>query len=123
MSELPRSLEDQDLADFIGMGFAPPQIPPDWINVTWSNDVCPSWKIGLLTIWADHPVPEEREVASLERFSVCVSGWNPEEGEDTESGVTALKTDDWAEVLKFVADNPDLAQMRTRSLKDVPEIS
>lgn len=69
-----------------------------FIDTSWHNDTCPSFRKGQFLTWIDWPDPREREDFDGCRFIVCRLD---EEGCLTEDA-TALETDDWAEVLSFV---------------------
>lgn len=68
-----------------------PPIPEHWKDISWRNDVCPSWQAYSYQIFVNFEKPEERETGG-ERFSVC----------DIEFGDCLLSTDDWNEILTFV---------------------
>jgi hypothetical protein len=63
-----------------------PPIPKDWTDISWRNDVCPSWQWGVYQIFVDYLEADQ------ERFSVC----------DIEFGDCLLSTDNWGEVLEYV---------------------
>lgn len=69
-----------------------PTIPSDWIDTSWRNDVCPSWQFGEYQIFINYANPDDRETGG-DRY--CVN--------DTESGDCFLITDDWDDVLEYVA--------------------
>lgn len=68
-----------------------PFIPKDWMDISWRNDVCPSWQSNGYQIFVNFENPDDRETGG-ERFSVC----------DIEFGDCLLSTDNWAEVLDYV---------------------
>jgi len=68
-----------------------PPIPEHWKDISWRNDVCPSWQLNTYQIFVNFEKPEDRETGG-ERFSVC----------DIEFGDCLLSTDDWNEILTFV---------------------
>ena len=68
-----------------------PAIPERWVDISWCNDVCPSWQAYGYQIFVDFANPDDRELGG-ERFSVC----------DIEFGDCLLSTDNWAEVLEYV---------------------
>lgn len=76
------------------------EIPKDWIDTSWHNDACPSWEVspGGPQVYVDYADPKMREFPGIQRFSVHVY-------KDGESAIP-LVTDDWAEVLAYLAD-PD----------------
>ena len=69
-----------------------PAIPATWVDTSWRNDVCPSWQFGEYQIFIDHANPTERETGG-ERYFV----------NDVESGDCFLVSDDWGDVLEYVA--------------------
>jgi hypothetical protein len=71
-----------------------PAIPATWLDTSWHNDTCPSFQCGALRIFVDYAEPEHREIAETPRYSVHL--W---EGDYP----VLLVSDDWAEVLAFVA--------------------
>ncbi len=68
-----------------------PFIPKDWMDISWRNDVCPSWQSNGYQIFVNFANPDDREYSG-ERFLVC----------DIEIGDCLLSTDNWAEVLEYV---------------------
>lgn len=69
-------------------------VPPDWVDTSWHNDVCPSWVTPSgIKVLIDHAVPEKREV----RGSRAFTAWSVETGE------LLLATDNWADLLKRVS--------------------
>ena len=68
-----------------------PPIPEHWKDISWRNDVCPSWQAYSYQIFVNFEKLEDRETGG-ERFSVC----------DIEFGDCLLSTDDWNEVLEYV---------------------
>jgi hypothetical protein len=74
-----------------------PAIPANWEDVSWHNDVCPSWVApGEVYVYADYADPQRREMQNATRYAVM------------HDGVVLLETDDWDAVLTLVA-NPPLA--------------
>ncbi len=76
-------------------------IPPHWQNVTWHHDACESWIAargpwGALKVWVDKEDPEARECDGHPRFAVTFL-------DADEDPTELLASDDWAEVLAFVA--------------------
>ena len=69
-----------------------------WEDMSWRNDVCPSFCRNDFLVWIDYPDPRERENFDGCRFIVC--GLDAEGCLDYES--TLLETDDWTEVLALV---------------------
>jgi len=69
-----------------------PAIPTMWIDVSYRNDVCPSWIANEFHIFVDWPKPEEREYPEMERYTVL----------ERETGGSLLQSDDWQEILDFV---------------------
>jgi|TARA_R100000030_G_scaffold94712_1_gene81736 hypothetical protein len=70
--------------------------PDNWEDVSYYNDVCPSFECNGYQIFVDHPDPEQRELGEGSfRFGVMISfeygvmGWN-------------LATDDFNEVLREI---------------------
>lgn len=69
-----------------------PPIPSTWIDLSWRNDVCPSWAIGKLRIWVDFADPKERDFEHGCRFRIT----------DEEVSEIIFESNDWSEVLNFV---------------------
>lgn len=72
-----------------------PEIPKDWIDVSWENDACPSWRIPnhQVYVFVDRERPENR-LFEAPRFGVV-----HDVAIDT---VTLYDGNDWAEVLAIV---------------------
>lgn len=80
-----------------------PEIPAGWEDISWHNDVCPSFQVGnpdgiWFRVWIDFEKEAEREFPqSRTRFAIDrldeVSG-------DEE---TLMQSDDWAEIVAKVA--------------------
>lgn len=68
----------------------------EWEDMSWHNDVCPSFRKGNLLVWVDWPDPRERENYDGRRFTLC--RLDPNTGLPAENSVI-LETDDWTEVL------------------------
>lgn len=75
-----------------------PAIPAGWTDTSWRNDASPSFvpAPGLL-VWVDYANDEQREFPGGRRFLVCRA--------DAEGCYTGdlLDSDDWSEVLAFIA--------------------
>mgnify|MGYP003134584984 CR=1 FL=1 len=85
--------------------------PDGWENTSYGNDVCPSWSVNGWQIFIDHPKPEHRELgADVKRFSITV------QSEYGEGEPPVLETDDWENVLAFVA-----VAKREDSKRDIPK--
>jgi hypothetical protein len=69
-----------------------PFIPKDWMDISWRNDVCPSWQSNGYQIFVNFENPDDREYSGGFRFSVF----------DMTTSEFYLSTDDWNEVLTFV---------------------
>lgn len=74
-----------------------PDIPADWIDVSWHHDTAPSWKAGELYVYIDYAERELREFPDGPRFTVQTGGADVE---------ILYHGDDWAEVLKTVSEFP-----------------
>jgi len=79
-----------------------PEIPADWVELSWHNDVCPSFGIGdteraFLHVFIDYPNQDERELG-IERFALSAVD---ADGDWTD----LLRTDDWEAVLAAVRDH------------------
>lgn len=85
-----------------------PTMPPvgDFVDVSWRNDMCPSIASDRLQlqVWIDFLNPTDREFFDSPRFRV----------EPQICGIEAtgesLETDDWAEVLAFIAKRAEACQ-------------
>lgn len=75
-----------------------PDIPENWTDISWHNDTCPSFECGKLRIFVDYEDESLREFACT-RFSVI------NETDDATEQMIVLDSDDWSEVLKFVAEH------------------
>jgi len=74
-----------------------PPIPQSWEDVSYVNDVCPSFMVGAgIHIFVDFANPSDREIEEADRFSVSVNAYTNME--------FVLQTDDWTEVLITVAE-------------------
>ena len=70
--------------------------PEQWVNVSYHNDVCPSFECNGYQIFVDHPNPEERELGKeTTRYCIIISL------EYGDTGWT-FQTDDLDEVLKEI---------------------
>ena len=84
-----------------------PEIPRDWENTTNGNDVCPSFAPPppsgrFVRVWVDYPDNSRREYQDLPRY--CVTEYADEDYlEPLGTGEELISTDDWAEVLAYVA--------------------
>lgn len=82
-----------------------PQIPSNWIDESWHNDACPSFKIcersdgNFLRVWVDFADVSQREVQDGKRFILYVTNSEASYIE------TLCETDDWEEVLVKVLAN------------------
>jgi len=92
-----------EFSDFDAM----PEIPENWTDISWHNDSCPSFECGKLRIYVDYANPESREVATPFRFGVTAD-------DNDGNGVSLLDSDDWTEVLTFVAHATDKLAPMTR---------
>ncbi|UUV43173.1 hypothetical protein RCCWILLIS_1 [Rhodobacter phage RcCWillis] len=90
-----------EFADFDAM----PDIPADWVDSSWHNDLCPSFTVmqggegdsnyEFARVWVDYENPELRDIPGATRFQVSF-----ENGEsDFHIGIAS---DDWAEILAYV---------------------
>jgi hypothetical protein len=74
-----------------------PDIPANWTDISWHNDTCPSFECGNVRIWIDYADPEQREFSTPTRFAVVPFN------EDADHFDALLESDDWSEILTFVA--------------------
>ena len=72
-----------------------PTIPSTWVDVSWRNDVCPSWVIGHLRVWVDFADHKEREFEDGNRFRVT----------DEDVYEIIFESNDWQAILQFVGQN------------------
>lgn len=88
--------------------FAPatlPDIPAEWKDRSWHNDLCPSWNTGRgVIVYVDFRDPDQRE---LDGPRFMVTG----DFEGCGHNEPLIETDDWQAVLAFVA-NPDTRPAR-----------
>ena len=47
--------------------------PDNWEDVSYYNDVCPSFEYNGYQIFVDHPDPKQRELEGAFRFAVIIS--------------------------------------------------
>lgn len=73
-----------------------PPIPPGFIDESWHNDTCPSWRdeTRKLAIYIDYPDATAREWEGSPRFTLLDTS-------DDES-VAIISTDDWEAVLDAI---------------------
>jgi hypothetical protein len=91
------SLFEEEFPDFDPTTM--PSIPAGWTDQSWHNDSCPSFNTGKgVSVFVDYADVSLREVQDdYPRFSVmCESGRD-------DIPVELLSTNDWDEVLAFVA--------------------
>lgn len=90
-----------------------PQIPAAWQDASWKNDTCPSYlakeqastadTIGWqVRVYIDYADADQREIGEASRFSAHIFTDAPGGGD----GAT-FDTDDWAEMLAYVAAFPE----------------
>jgi hypothetical protein len=91
--------------EFPGFGPLDVQLPEGFTDQSRHGNTCPSFGLlgpddcaewPLLTVFIDFLNTEDREFAGEPRFHVYV-------GAGLETGDAALRSDDWAEILRFVA--------------------
>jgi hypothetical protein len=77
-----------------------PDIPEDWIDLSFRNDLCPSFESGSKNriVFIQPEDPEEREFPSDPRFIVY------ELDNDETIGSFLTATDDWDKVLRMTGD-------------------
>lgn len=76
-----------------------PEIPENFEDTSWHNDICPSIasdKLEML-IWIDYPEMKDREFSEGKRFT----GVRQVDGIETGSE-TLVESDDWNDVLKII---------------------
>lgn len=77
-----------------------PTLPDTFSDTSWHNDTCPSFTsdaLGLI-VWIDYSNPDDREFPDGPRFGLM------EQQNGCELGCGLLETDDWDEVLTFIAN-------------------
>lgn len=75
-----------------------PPIPRSWTDQSWHNDACPSFNTETgMVVWVNYADPKDREIGELKRFIV------QDDPNVINSNDVLLETDDWEEVLVFVA--------------------
>lgn len=77
-----------------------PPMGPEWIDVSYGNDVCPSFQIpgGFAQVFVDYPNPVDREIQTCARYTVLLAN---EHGE-TDHAEAAFACDEWMFVTNFV---------------------
>jgi hypothetical protein len=82
-----------------------PAIPAGWRDLSWHNDVCPSFLAhvfpngDILRVWVDWADPSKREL-SVKRFSLIRAD---AELQPLNDGWPLCETDDWNALLAAVA--------------------
>jgi hypothetical protein len=75
-------------------------VPSDFKDISWHNDVCPSFAAHGLRLWIDYKDPGMRELQGqrfmLQREDADGEAQNDEDG-------LLLATDDWNEVIAMIA--------------------
>jgi hypothetical protein len=72
-------------------------IPPGWADISWHNDVCPSWATGTgWKVFVDYRGEADREFPYMPRFTIV---HDPEMHPDAKD--YAVRTDSWDRVLDF----------------------
>lgn len=75
-----------------------PTIPHGWIDQSWRNDACPSFRLpGALVAWIDFADPTQRDAPSQPRFALCRT-----DDEGASAGMV-IAGDDWRSILDAVA--------------------
>lgn len=70
-----------------------PAIPEGWEDISWRNDVCPSWQINDdYVIFIDFPAMEDREMGIEDRFRIA----------KTDNYDLAFSSNNWDDVLEFL---------------------
>lgn len=82
-----------------------PPVPAHWVDASWHNDTCPSYRIGDVQVWIDYADRAKREFADGARF--CMQIWGADDC------VPVLETDDWQEVLRHVAAEEEADRIAT----------
>ena len=78
-----------------------PAIPAGWTDQSWHNDACPSFNTGSgMVVFIDFADPTLKEFEDTKRFTVH------SDPEKADSNDVLFETDDWAEVLAFIATDP-----------------
>jgi hypothetical protein len=70
-----------------------PTIPSHWKDISWHNDVCPSWQAGNMQVFIDFEQQEAREYDIDDRFRVC----------DADDHELLFSSNNWETVLSFVS--------------------
>lgn len=75
-----------------------PTIPANWTDQSWHNDACPSFNAGNgKVVFIDFADPALKEWEDVKRFTVHT------DPETTNGNDVLFETDDWSELLAFVA--------------------
>ena len=83
-----------------------PDIPRGWEDMSWHNDVSPSFRAHTRTdstyirVWIDYPDETRRELSG-KRFT---ASWYDAEGNHLGDLYPFVETDDWATLLAAIAD-------------------
>jgi hypothetical protein len=82
-----------------------PPMPPSWEDMSWRNDVSPSFRAytrndgHCIRVWIDLPDPDERELC-VKRYA---AGWCDAEG-SADTDHPFIESDDWDLVLSAVLE-------------------
>jgi len=83
-----------------------PEIPAGWEDMSWHNDVSPSFLVhtradgAYVRVWIDYPDEADREL-STKRYT---ASWYDAEGNSLSEWVPFVETDDWPTLLAAVTD-------------------
>ena len=78
-----------------------PTIPPGFVDTSWHNNSAPSFANDKFSVWVDYADESQREYPGGKRFAV-----NEIDADGAfKSDWPDFETDDWDEVLRFVASH------------------
>jgi len=86
--------------EFPNFDYDIPQLPEGFVDVSWHNDVCPSFSKDLndkqeMVVWVNYANEDKRECGGLQ-FAFVIRAID---GEDTFNFQCELETNSWDEIL------------------------
>jgi hypothetical protein len=92
-----------------------PYIPPEWVDISWHNDACPSWQVKestagdvsqIIKVWIDYKTESLRESPDGKRFCISFERFN-----GSEMIVhNYMESDVWQEIINIVPDYLDMLE-------------
>lgn len=90
--------------EFPNFDYDIPQLPEGFVDVSWHNDVCPSFSCDLnetqeMVVWVNYADENRRECGGLQ-FAFVIRDID---GEDTFNFEVELETNSWDEILNKIS--------------------